>query len=105
MAEAIRVDPTWVGQYAKKVGDSAELLSSCSTTMQEAPLTAESFGALGNQVRVTESYLRAAEALRTQLTRGVEALKSASTSLDQVVEKYESSDGDGIASLNRSGQA
>ncbi|OLR90608.1 type VII secretion target [Actinokineospora bangkokensis] len=105
MAESIRVDPTWVGQYAKSVGDASEVLASCSTTLQQAPLTAESFGALGNQVRVTESYLRAADALRTQLARGVEALKSASASLGQVAEKYQTSDDDGVVSLNRSGQA
>ena len=101
----IKVDPTWVSQYAYNVGEAAEVLSEGATMLQAAPLTAESFGTLGNSVRVTESYLRAAEALRNQLNRGVEALKSASTSLTQVAEKYESSDGDGIASINRSGQA
>jgi hypothetical protein len=101
----IKVDPTWVAQYAYNVGEAAEVLSEGAGMLRTAPLTAESFGTMGDAVRVTEAYLRAAEALRTQLTRGVEALKSASTSLGQVAEKYQTSDGDGIASINRSGQA
>ncbi|WP_424189826.1 hypothetical protein ACOBQX_13950 [Actinokineospora sp. G85] len=101
----IRVDPTWVGQYASTVHEAAEVLAEGSRVMGTAPLTADSFGSLGKTVRVSESYLRAADVLRAQLTRGVEALRSAATGLDGVAERYQSSDDDGVASINRSGQA
>ncbi|WP_156757903.1 hypothetical protein [Actinokineospora pegani] len=101
----IRVDPAWVGQYASNVHDAAEVLAEGGQVMRTAPLTADSFGSLGKTVRVSESYLRAAEVLRAQLTRGVEALQSAATGLDGVAKQYQSSDDDGVASINRSGQA
>jgi hypothetical protein len=99
----IKVDPDWVRGYARQVAAGAETLSTGSDALTAAPLTAESFGSLGRTVRIAESYGRAADVLRGQLIRAVEALESAAHSLDEVAETYEVSDGDGVHTLNRSG--
>lgn len=102
---AIKVDPDWISGYAKKVAENAEALGAGAEVLNTAPLTAEAFGSLGRTVRIAESYGRAAEVLRGQLTRAVEALESAADSLGQVAETYKVSDDDGVQKINRSGQA
>ncbi|MGH3863160.1 hypothetical protein [Actinokineospora sp.] len=102
---AIKVDPDWVSGYAKKVAENAEALGAGADVLNAAPLTAEAFGSLGRTVRIAESYGRAAEVLRGQLTRAVEALESAAHSLGQVAETYAVSEGDSVREINRSGQA
>ncbi|GLZ39927.1 type VII secretion target [Actinokineospora sp. NBRC 105648] len=102
---AIEVDPAWVSAYAQKVSAAADELSKGAEILRTAPLTPEAFGSLGRTARVSDSYTRAADALRTQLTRGVEALESAATALGQVADKYQGSDDDGAQSIKRSGQA
>lgn len=99
----IKVDPDWVGDYAKKVADAATELSEGATVLNTAPLGPEAFGSLGRTVRTADAYLRAAEALRGQLTRGVDALTTASENLAEVAEKYRASDDDGAVTLRRSG--
>ncbi|MBC6446330.1 hypothetical protein [Actinokineospora xionganensis] len=102
---AIKVDPDWVSGYAKKVAENAEALGAGAEVLNTAPLAAEAFGSLGRTVRIAESYGRAAEVLRGQLTRAVEALESAADSLGQVAEHYAVSEGDSVREINRSGQA
>ncbi len=101
---AIRVDPVWVSGYAEKVAEAADELSKGDDLMRTAPLGTEAFGSLGKSVRIADSYGRAAEVLRGQLTRGVEALEAAAASLGQVADKYQGSDDDGAQSIKRSGQ-
>ncbi|MGQ0839131.1 type VII secretion target [Actinokineospora sp.] len=101
---AIRVDPEWVSGYAKKVAESADELSTSADVLGSGSLSSDAFGALGRTVRIADAYGRAAEVLRDQLTRGVEALESAAGSLTQVAEKYRVSDGDGAQAIKRSGQ-
>ncbi|SDD47644.1 type VII secretion target [Actinokineospora iranica] len=101
---AIRVDPAWVSGYAKKVAEAADELAKGAEVLNTAPLSTEAFGALGRTVRTAESYGRAAEVLRAQLTRGVEALESAAVALGQVAEKYRGSDEEGASTIKRSGR-
>ncbi|PPK69563.1 hypothetical protein V5P93_006792 [Actinokineospora auranticolor] len=101
---AIEVDPAWVDGYARKVAAAADQLGRCAEVLRTAPLTAESFGSLGRTVHLTDSYARASDVLRTQLTRGVEALHAAATSLTQVAAHHQGSDDDGARTIRRSGQ-
>ncbi|WP_436492363.1 hypothetical protein [Actinokineospora sp. HUAS TT18] len=102
---AIKIDPDWVSGYAKQVALGAETLSSASGVLNTAPLTAESFGSLGRTVRIAESYGRAAETLRGQLTRAVESLEAAAHSLGEIADNHRVSDEDSVQTINRSGQA
>lgn len=100
----ISVDPDWVSGYAKKVSTAAGELAKGADLLRAAPLGPEAFGSLGRANRVTDAYTRAAEMLRSQLARGVEALEAAAESLEQVAEKYQTSDGDGAQTIKRSGR-
>ncbi|WP_018682801.1 type VII secretion target [Actinokineospora enzanensis] len=102
---AIEVDPRWVSDYAKKVASAADELGKGVDILRTAPLTPEAFGSLGRTAKVTDSYTRAADLLRTQLTRGVAALESAAHALGEVADKYRGSDDDGAHTITRSGQA
>jgi hypothetical protein len=100
---AIKVDPDWVIDYAKKVSSAAGRLADGAAVLDTAPLGPDAFGELGRTVRVADAYQRASSALRAQLARGVEALTSAGESLEDVVGRYRTSDDDGVATLRRSG--
>ncbi|MGW5053256.1 hypothetical protein [Actinokineospora sp. NPDC004072] len=99
----IKVDPDWVGGYAKKVAAAAAELSEGAAVLSTAPLGPEAFGELGRTVRIADAYQRASAALRGQLDRGVESLSAAAESLGKVAEQYQTSDDDGAVSLRRSG--
>ncbi|GAA3018956.1 hypothetical protein [Actinokineospora globicatena] len=101
---AIEVDPAWISGYATTVAAAADELGKGADVLRTAPLTPESFGSLGKSTRVTESYTRASDLLRSQLTRGVEALEAASAALSQIADKHQGSDDDGAQSIKRSGQ-
>jgi hypothetical protein len=97
----ITFDAAWVGGYAKLTAASADALDEGVRTMATDPLTEESFGQLGKQVRTSQAYSRAAQELRDQLTRAVAALNSASSGLEQVTRKYVDSDEQGAATITR----
>jgi hypothetical protein len=97
----IKFDAAWVGGYAKLTAASAEALDEGVRTMATDPLTEESFGQLGRQVRTTQAYTSAAQQLRDQLSRAVAALNSATTGLNQVTSKYVESDEQGAATITR----
>jgi hypothetical protein len=102
----IKFDAAWVGGYAQLAAKSAEALGEGVRTMATDPLTDESFGQLGRQVKTTQAYSRAAGQLRDQLARAVEALSSAATGLEQVTTKYVDSDEQTASTLaRRSGQS
>jgi hypothetical protein len=62
----IKLDPTWVGGYAKLAANSAETLAEDVRTMAVEPLDDESFGQLGRATRATQAYGKAAQLLRGQ---------------------------------------
>jgi hypothetical protein len=97
----IKFDADWVGGYAELTAKSAEALGEGVQTMSTDPLTDESFGQLGRTVHTTQAYSRAAGQLRDQLARAVEALKSASTGLQQVSAKYVDSDETSASAMRR----
>lgn len=97
----IKFDADWVGGYAKLTDASASALDEGVRTMATDPLNDESFGQLGRTVHSTQAYGRAAQALRDQLGRAVEALKSASTGLDEVSKVYQDTDDEGAATVTR----
>lgn len=97
----IKFDADWVGGYAKLAAKSAHALHEGKQTLAADPLTDESFGRLGKTVHSTQAYARVADRLRDQLSRAVEALHSASTSLDKVTEQYVGSDEDNAATITR----
>ena len=97
----IQLDATWVGGYAKLTADSAGALAEGVKTMGTEPLDDESFGQLGRQLNTPQAYGKAAQMLRAQLTRAVEALNAASDGLDKVTAVYVDTDESGMVALKR----
>ncbi|GAB3446665.1 hypothetical protein [Actinophytocola sediminis] len=100
----IKFDADWVGGYAKLTEASAAALDEGVRTMATEPLTDESFGQLGRTVHSTQAYGQAAQQLRDQLARAVEALRSASTGLGEVSKVYQDTDDEGAATVTRGQQ-
>lgn len=97
----IRFDAAWVGGYGQLAGDSAEALAEGVRTMAIEPLDEESFGQLGQTVHTTQAYGKAAQLLRAQLGRAVEALASASDGLEKVTAGYVDTDDEGGIAIRR----
>lgn len=97
----IKFDAAWVGGYAQLAGNSAAALAEGVTTMGMAPLDQESFGELGRTVHTTQAYGKAAQLLRDQLARAVEALNAASDGLAQVTAVYVDADELGVQAIRR----
>ena len=97
----IKFDATWVGGYAQLAGNSADALAEGVKTMGIEPLDQESFGQLGRTIHTTQAYGKAAQLLREQLTRAVEALASASDGLDKVTAGYVDTDDEGGVTIRR----
>ncbi|MBP2476180.1 hypothetical protein JOF53_005052 [Crossiella equi] len=98
----VRIDTDWLGGYAKQVAAAGEELRRASGALNAAPLGPEAFGELGRELRTAESYRRAADLLRGQLTRAGEALASAATELGEVIEHYRGGESDSALDLRRS---
>ncbi len=97
----IKFDAAWVGGYAQLAGNSAGALAEGVKTMDMAPLDQESFGELGRTVHTTQAYGKAAQMLRDQLARAVEALNAASDGLAQVTAVYADADELGVQAIRR----
>jgi len=97
----IKLDPTWVGGYAKLAADSAETLAEGVRAMAVEPLDDESFGQLGRATRATQAYGKAAQLLRGQLARAVEALNAASDGLEKVTAGFQETDETGMRTIER----
>jgi uncharacterized protein YukE len=97
----IKLDPTLVGDYAQLTADSSDALAGAVETMAIASLDAESFGELGRALNTAQSYGKAAQLLREQLTRAVEALASASDGLEKVTATYRDTDESGMRAIER----
>jgi hypothetical protein len=76
-----KINADVIAGYAKKVDTTADGLN--GATDSGSVLTVESFGVLGAQVGLGESYAHASEALRRQLFGGCAALRSASEAFTQ----------------------
>jgi hypothetical protein len=97
----IKFDATWVGGYAQLAGNSAEALAEGVRTMGVEPLDEESFGELGRTTHTTQAYGKAAQLLREQLGRAVEALAAASDGLAKVTAGYVDTDDEGGRTIRR----
>jgi len=97
----IKFDATWVGGYAQLAGNSADALAEGVKTMGVEPLDEESFGRLGRAVHTTQAYGKAAQLLREQLARAVEALASASDGLGKVTAGYVDTDDESGVTIRR----
>ena len=97
----IKFDASWVGGYAELTANSADALAEGVKTMDVAPLDQESFGELGRTLNTTQAYGKAAQLLREQLDRAVEALNAASDGLAQVTSVYQDTDDLGVQAINR----
>lgn len=100
----IQLDASWVGGYAKLTADSAGALAEGVQTMGAEPLCDESFGQLGRQIRTPQAYGSAAQLLRSQLARAVEALTAASDGLEKVTAVYVDTDESSVRAINREQQ-
>ncbi len=100
----IQLDASWVGGYAKLTADSAGALAEGVRTMAVEPLTDESFGQLGRQIKTPQAYGKAAQLLRAQLARAVEALTAASDGLEKVTAVYADTEESGVQAIKREHQ-
>lgn len=89
-----------VGGYAKLTARGAQTLDDGKTRIGK-PLEHEAFGAIGRSMHSTQAYSRASSMLREQLGHGIEALRSASSGLKEITEKYRESDEDNVRELKR----
>ncbi len=94
----MKIDPDWVSAYAKTAVRGADRLSAVAVG---DPLGSDAFGELGRQVHTAEAYTRAAAALRSQLTRAIETLHSASDSLNEVVSRYTDNEHGNVRTIKR----
>jgi hypothetical protein len=101
LVTGIKFDAAWVGGYAKLAEGSAEALAEGVKTMAVEPLDEESFGQLGKTVKTTQAYEKAAQLLRDQLARAVDALSSASDGLEKVTAGYTDTDDEGGVTIRR----
>jgi hypothetical protein len=83
-----KINADVIADYAKKVDTTADELNGATDSVAGSALTVESFGDLGAQVGLGESYAHASEALRRQLFGGCAALRSASEALHKVMEHH-----------------
>lgn len=96
-----RIDPDWVRDYAKKVDQASDELSDSFRKLRETPLRNEAFGELGRKTGSAEAFGRAADRLHGQLSRGCEALSSASEALHKVVDERVGRDDESAAEIKR----
>jgi hypothetical protein len=80
----ISVEAEWISNYAKTIGADAQELSATRKDLGAGSLPVRSFGDLGREMRVSESYGLAADALLGELTKAIAALGSASDGLKKV---------------------
>jgi hypothetical protein len=93
-----------IADYAKQVDATADELSAATGAVGAGDLTVESFGDLGGQIGLGESYAHAAEALRGQLLDGCAALRSASDALRTLLERHAGGDSDAAELIRRAGE-
>jgi hypothetical protein len=100
----LRMDGVVVADYAKSAEEAAAELDSAAAGVGGESVSAESYGALGAQIGLGESYGRAAGALRRQLADGAEALRSAAEALRQVTVRHSGQDEEAAELIKRAGR-
>jgi hypothetical protein len=100
----LRMDGAAVADYAATAEAAAVELDSAAADVGGEGVSAESYGALGAQIGLGESYDRAAGALRRQLADGAEALRSAAEALRQVAVRHDGQDADAAELIKRAGR-
>jgi hypothetical protein len=98
------MDGAAVADYAATAEAAAAELDSAAADVGGEGVSAESYGALGAQIGLGESYGRAAGALRRQLADGAEALRSAAEALRQVAVRHDGQDADAAELIQRAGR-
>lgn len=100
----LRVDGVVVAEYARTAEEAADDLHAAAADVGGEGVSGESYGPLGAQIGLGESYGRAAGALRRQLTDGAEALKSAAEALRQVTVRHSGQDAEAAELIKRAGR-
>jgi hypothetical protein len=101
----LRMDGVVVADYARTAEEAADDLNAAAANVGGEGVSGESYGPLGAQIGLGESYGRAAGALRRQLTDGAEALKSAAEALRHVTVRHSGQDAEAAELIKRAGEA
>ncbi|HEX4223099.1 MAG TPA: hypothetical protein VHZ97_12090 [Pseudonocardiaceae bacterium] len=88
----ISVNQSWITSYANTVAQAASELAKASQPLQATPLTAASFGSIGNEVQAGSAYNQVAQTLEQQLSRAAAALQAAAMNLRSVVGAHAAAD-------------
>ncbi|SEB34666.1 hypothetical protein SAMN04489727_1041 [Amycolatopsis tolypomycina] len=99
----LKMDGVVVARYAETADAAAADLDAAAAEVG-GDVGAESYGALGAQLGLGESYGRAAGALRRQLADGAEALRSAAEALRQVTVRHGGQDEEAAELIKRAGR-
>ncbi len=99
----LRMDGVVVAGYAETAEAAADDLDAAAAEVG-GDVTAESYGALGAQLGLGESYGRAAGTLQRQLAEGAEALRSAAEALRQVTVRHSGQDAEAAELIKRAGR-
>src|SRR3954467_3730211 len=100
----LRMDGVVVADYARTAEEAADALNAAAADVGGEGVSAESYGALGAQIGLGESYGRAAGALRRQLADGAEALRPAAEALRQVAVRHSGQDDEAAELIKRAGR-
>lgn len=100
----LRMDGVVVTDYARTAEEAADDLNAAAAIVGGEGVSGESYGPLGAQIGLGESYGRAAGALRRQLADGAEALKSAAEALRQVTVRHSGQDAEAAELIKRAGE-
>jgi len=100
----LRMDGVVVTDYARTAEEAADDLNAAAAIVGGEGVSDESYGPLGAQIGLGESYGRAAGALRRQLVDGAEALKSAAEALRHVTVRHSGHDAEAAELIKRAGE-
>ncbi|AOS65772.1 hypothetical protein [Actinoalloteichus hymeniacidonis] len=101
MSDAISIDIDWLNNYAKSVNNASDDMQAADESLNEARISAESFGELGAEVGTDVAYARVADHLYQQAQRGCEVLAAAAAGLRNVVTMHQTQDDDAARELAR----
>jgi uncharacterized protein YukE len=96
----IKVDLGWLTGYATTVEQAGDDLATALTELDGKYLTARAFGDVGRQLGTMAAYQNAADTLREQLSRAVDALFSAAGNLRVIAREHSASDQQQAASIS-----
>ncbi|GLY41281.1 hypothetical protein Amsp01_073040 [Amycolatopsis sp. NBRC 101858] len=100
----MRMDGVVVTDYARTAEEAADDLNAAAAIVGGEGVSGESYGPLGAQIGLGESYGRAAGALRRQLVDGADALKSAAEALRHVTVRHSGQDAEAAELIKRAGE-